>query len=331
MALFVALLAPSCAPRDVVDRGVTPGGGAGGGAGEGGSGGGSGGGLGGFGGDPRGNGGTGGGGATDGPGPARDGGGPAPDGPGAEGPRPPDGPAPADVNTTPDLAPDRAPDLPPPDLPPPDVAPPDGPSSRIAALVVGAPTPLAAPDIQVQTRLQGKGFMVRLVDDAAPATTVDGTSLVVISSTASSGMVAAKYVMVPVPTVVLDSYLFDDMRMTLAVENTDYGETMLTQQVNIVMSGHQLAAGLSGMVTVTTSAASIGFGLPASGAERVATLQGMANRFAVFGYPPMSQMAAGMLAPARRVGIFATSTAITALTPAGWMLFDAAVDWAMRP
>ena len=53
----------------------------------------------------------------------------------------------------------------------------------------------------------------------------------------------------------------------------------------------------------------------------------MAQRVAVFGYARGAMMAMGM-APARRVGFFASDDSARYLGPNGIRLFNAAIDWA---
>src|SRR6185369_5848661 len=78
-----------------------------------------------------------------------------------------------------------------------------------------------------------------------------------------------------------------------------------------------------------------GWGKPASSAETVATILGNATQVAIFAYQTGVTMAASTVAPARRVGWFASAAVMSqfgALTPQnGWTLFDAALKWATRP
>ena len=75
--------------------------------------------------------------------------------------------------------------------------------------------------------------------------------------------------------------------------------------------------------------APVTWGLPAATAERVAVLQGMVNRVAIFGYRRGTAMVSGQ-APARRVGFFAANAAAANLTDNGVRLFAAAIDWAIE-
>jgi hypothetical protein len=57
----------------------------------------------------------------------------------------------------------------------------------------------------------------------------------------------------------------------------------------------------------------------------------MPNRVAIYSYEKGAMMVGGTPAPARRVGIFVHVGVADRLTPAGWQLFDAAIDWALAP
>ena len=62
----------------------------------------------------------------------------------------------------------------------------------------------------------------------------------------------------------------------------------------------------------------------------VASLVGQPNRLTIFGYDAGALMAAGMTAPARRVGSFVRYARNAAFTDDGMSLFEAAVKWATR-
>jgi hypothetical protein len=153
-------------------------------------------------------------------------------------------------------------------------------------------------------------------------------ALVVVSNSASSAKILARFRDVRVPVLSMEAYIFDDMRMTGTMADTDFGDDTSTQIV-ITNAGHALAAGLANMVTVTTAAHSFTWGLPAPAAVRVATLPAMANKVAIFAYDAGAMMV-GQAAPAKRVGLFAGESVAGALNADGEKLLDAAIDWAAR-
>ena len=67
-------------------------------------------------------------------------------------------------------------------------------------------------------------------------------------------------------------------------------------------------------------------------AARIATVAGMANRYAIFAYERgrhAGRHAGDAGAPARRAGLFIHTMVSERLTPAGWQIFDAAVSWTL--
>jgi hypothetical protein len=251
----------------------------------------------------------------------------------------------------PDAAPDRRPvdaalpdrpaPLPTPDAPvdasPPDQAPdvadtaPEAPLPKLVQLVVGDTATLGPGDVAVRTVLATRlaGYTIRLRDDGGAVDLVN-THLIVIAGSVESGTVANKYRTVPVPVISLEYSLFDNMAMTGGTEDTDYGVAGGTQ-VDIADATHPLAATLSGTVSVVSAMANVGWGNPGAGAARIATLAGNPGRVAIFAYPKGTEMAAAVMAPARRVGFFALETAAARLTGAGVQLLAAAIDWALLP
>jgi hypothetical protein len=220
-----------------------------------------------------------------------------------------------------------------PDLPvvlPPDAAP-DLPADRgppgTALLVVGETT-LAPGDKQLKASLMRLGFAV-VARDGQAAVTSDalGRSLVVISGSAWSDDVGAKFRDVPVPVVVFDCAVFGPMKLTGTKEGTDF-DSVDDQRLMIVDDTHPLAGGLSGLVTVASAQLQISWGLPSSSAVKVATVVNQPNHFTIFGYTEGSAMV-GMTAPARRVGAFVRFPDQTSYAESGLLLFEAAALWSI--
>jgi hypothetical protein len=206
-------------------------------------------------------------------------------------------------------------------------SPPPPPSNGTALLVVGNST-LNAGDTAVNNRLTTLGYKVVVkTGPAAVSADATGKALVAVSSTVLSTDVNTKFRSVPVPVVVWEPALFDDLGLTGKVAGADLGTTGSQTQVAILDSRHPLAAGLSGTVTVTRSSQTISWGKPAASAARVAAQTSDATRVVVFGYEKGSAMV-GLSAPARRVGFLLNDTTAAALTTNGWKLFDAAIGWA---
>jgi hypothetical protein len=118
---------------------------------------------------------------------------------------------------------------------------------------------------------------------------------------------------------------------------TDFGlGTMMNtansfNSIKIVKSDHPLAAGLSGSVRVFTDqvcrvvrGANLG-----PGAIKIANSPADDNTWAIFAYEKGGEMPGGFKAPAKRVGFFWHRP--SGGTPEGKKLFQAAIEWAIKP
>jgi hypothetical protein len=213
-----------------------------------------------------------------------------------------------------------------PDTGTPEALPPTGP---VASLIVADPAAMAATDIKLKTMLVSMGFTVTLGDDDGLGAQTDGSSLIVLSATVASEKITTKYRDTPIPTLVMEPGVFDDMMMTGTAATKDFGEDNATQVA--ITGDHALAAQLKGNVTVVGAATKLGWGKPAAAAVKVASLGGVAAKTAIFGYEKAVMMMPPFLAPARRVGLFVTVTAAANLNPDGDKLLAAAIGWLAAP
>jgi glucose/arabinose dehydrogenase len=210
--------------------------------------------------------------------------------------------------------------LPPPPPPPPPIG---------SALLVAGSTTLGAGDAAVKNRLEGLRYTVAVADDnLVTAADASGKNVVLVSSTSSSSAIGTRLRDIPVPAIVWESALLDDMGLTGPVLNTDFGELSGKTTLTIAAAGDLLAAGLTGTPVIHSSAQTLKWGRPAPAAVRVATIAGDATRPTIFRYATGATLASGTGAPARRVGFFLHDLSATTLTANGWSLFDAAVAWA---
>jgi hypothetical protein len=199
---------------------------------------------------------------------------------------------------------------------------------RTALLVVGT-AQLNATDTLVRNRLMAKLMNVEVVPEAmAIAASATGKAIVAITSTTTAAGTNTKFRDVGVPVFLLEPNLMGPMRMTADVA-TDRGTVMETR-VTITAPGHPLAAGLTGNVTVYSSAWRLVWGLPGAAAVRVANVTAMNNRPAIFAYEPGAPMLGGT-APAKRVAFFLHENMADVTTPDGVKLLDAAIDWCVSP
>jgi uncharacterized repeat protein (TIGR01451 family) len=197
----------------------------------------------------------------------------------------------------------------------------------IPALFVTGSTTLSASDNAVKNQLTALGYVVT-VKDGASATSADATgkAVVVISSTVTPTSVSTKFRSVAVPVVLWESGLYADMGMT-SKTSSNYGTTTNQTQVSITDPTHPLANGNAGTVSVVNTSGALSWGKPSANAVLVATIVGAADRKAIFGYETGAVMP-GLIAPARRVGLFLSDNTAATLSTNGWALFNAAIWWA---
>jgi len=198
-------------------------------------------------------------------------------------------------------------------------------ATRRAIFVVGA-FPPAGGDQAGAARLASLGFHVEfLLDRAALPPATRAGDLVLVSSSASAQRVGDKLRHLKVPVVVAQPEIYDDMAMTAHDKGASQGALDVETVLDVVDTGHPLAAGLRGPVAVVLQAAPFSWGVPAATGVTIATAQG---RPVIFAYEEGARMEGRSAAPARRIGWFASEQAMSRFTQGGWALFDAAVLWA---
>ena len=191
-------------------------------------------------------------------------------------------------------------------------------------LVLSDPTMMNPGDKLLKDRLEQRGIVVVVADDAS--STVDdakGKALIIIAESSMSASLGLRFRDVAVPVLSFDATVNDNLGLT-----TGGGRGASATTIAITMPGHALAAGLAGSVAVTTVPGAMAFGEPAPSAVRVAALTTGASSPTIFAYQA-GDMMVGLAAPARRVGFFPTSDMFITFTPDAFRLFDAAVDWAI--
>lgn len=199
--------------------------------------------------------------------------------------------------------------------------------SKNALLVVGSTT-LNSGDNWIKNRLESLGLSVTVKDDdLVAATDANGKNLVLISSTITSGAIGTKFTNAAVPVICYEPYLFDELKMTPAVADSDHG-TSSGGVLNLVAPAHPIAGGLSGNISVYSVSTTQTWGKPAAAATKIAYASGSTSRAAIFAYPAGASMS-GLNAPARRVGFFLHDATATSLTADGRRLFDNTIKWAI--
>jgi hypothetical protein len=240
-------------------------------------------------------------------------------------------PPPADAGDPPDLAVEI--DAPAPAMDGNMVATPDAradlpaPVSKQVFFIVGSVS-LSPADGAIQKRLSDRGLDVALVDDSEVAgVDVTGAALVLISKTARTAAVGARFRTSPQPVMLWDQLLYDEMGMVDAIDGRG-GVTPNLRNVRIDAQGNPLAAGMRGQPAVLMNFGDMGWGMPGSSATVIASLPGQVNQAAIFCYETGARMAA-LNAPARRLGFFLTENSASDLTPEGWALFESALTWSL--
>lgn len=193
-----------------------------------------------------------------------------------------------------------------------------------------------AGDLAVINRLEAQGFLVTAIDDdEVLPTDAEGQALIIVSSTVASGDINIKFTDVAVPLINWEEAIFDELLMTgdSGSAPDHHGSTANLQRIDILQTGHPLAAGLSGTVQVTSSPQTMSWGVSdanPTNAIVVAQVAGDPTKWAIWAYEKGATLFDGFTpAPERRVGFFFNGGSTTATTEAGFQLFDAAVNWAL--
>lgn len=155
-----------------------------------------------------------------------------------------------------------------------------------------------------------------------------GKDLIVISDSVNANDVNTKFRNVPVPVLLWEDNLYDDMGMTANSGQSGFDPNQT--QIVIINDTHPLAGSLStGTYTVYSAAADLTWGSPGTYGTKIATLTTDNTKFVVFGY----EVGAAMpnlpnTAPARRVGFMMRDIDLyNDLTGTGLLLFNTAVLW----
>lgn len=184
----------------------------------------------------------------------------------------------------------------------------------------------------VVTRLTKLGFVV----EAKAANTVvrndaGGKALVVIASGLNLG---ATLKTVTTPILIWEASLYDDMGLTGTTTGVATGQTKIV----VTASDHPAAGGVGGQVTVANPPGmSVSWGDPGPRARVVARAvapgQAHDHKPVMFAYEAGDPLFDGTRAEGRRLGFLGVDPTQPAslTTPAGWALFDSAVNWLTTP
>jgi len=153
-------------------------------------------------------------------------------------------------------------------------------------------------------------------------------NLVILSESARSKKVGTKFRDAAVPLICSEPWIFSNLGMTGQTKKVDFGRKSRQKSFVIINSDHPLCASCSEEVRVCSKSFFMGWGVPGENAIAVAGLSQDPDKCTIFAYDAGVEMP-GLVAPAKRVGLFLFRDTANSLTSEGWSLFDAAVYWSI--
>ena len=127
-------------------------------------------------------------------------------------------------------------------------------------------------DIAIQKNLTRHGAVTVIQDREAQYTDALNKDLVVISESVYSRRINTTFRNLPVPMIVSEPWLFNDMGMTGSRYSIDFGRARKQSSITINDIRHELTAGLSREVSISHRNSTIGWGVPGPDAYKIATL-----------------------------------------------------------
>lgn len=202
---------------------------------------------------------------------------------------------------------------------------------RTSLVILGHLPPTASDELVVQ-RLHSLGFSSTLKRPSTLDLARDlGADLIVISSTIESedmaGLISETLAVAPVPLVVWESWLFDDLGLADCPNNDGCGWIVTGGALDIVNQGEPLVHDGSSRIEVTNAPTVLSFGNPKPSAQVVATVESVVPLKVLFAYERGAALSFGP-APARRVAMFLSDDTARKLTNEGWAMFDLTISWA---
>jgi len=184
-------------------------------------------------------------------------------------------------------------------------------------------------DFAIKKHLEGRGLELVIKEDAGvKSEDSEGMDLVILSESARSRKIGTKFRDVAVPVICSEPWIFRDLGMTGRTKKADFGRQSRQRKLVIINPDHPLCASCSEKVQVCTKSFFMGWGVPGVHAIAVAGLSRDPHKCTIFAYDAGVEMP-GLVAPAKRVGLFLFRNTPNSFTREGWALFDAAVDWSI--
>jgi hypothetical protein len=171
---------------------------------------------------------------------------------------------------------------------------------------------------------------------------VELSDLVIVSESVFSLRLRDKLKSVTIPVINYEAFIQDEMGMTAREPSGDpgepedfaYGVRDKDTGIDIIMSGHPLAAGLKGHVTIYKEPKQVTWGKVGEGAKVIATLTGEKEAAVIYLYDKGTKLFDATEAAGMRIGFFLEEENITGtsnfMTEDGLRLFDAMVKFALK-
>ena len=172
------------------------------------------------------------------------------------------------------------------------------------------------------------GFRTTVVNEDEGLRDIADYDVMVIGATVRANRVLGAYKDTPIPVLLLENDILDDMNLTPHKRHEDFGEIEAGAPVTLVNPAHPVAAGVAaGPLPLYRAKTLMGFGLPGPGATVIAAADEQ-RKAVIFAYEKGATMGGNVLAPARRVYFPIDFQGVENLTDAGLQMFDAALFWA---
>ncbi|MEL6893753.1 MAG: right-handed parallel beta-helix repeat-containing protein, partial [Actinomycetota bacterium] len=200
------------------------------------------------------------------------------------------------------------------------VAPPRG------LLVAGSTNPPAG-DRPIVSMIEDAGVLLDIVDDDSDLAAIDLLvyDVVFVSTSVVPSKVGATFRGAPVPVMIWEGNLFDEMALSNSGESSQLHTNLVIADAIEPLAGDLPA----GSTRVYTDPAPLSFGKPSSDATVIAHEPGRTNRAVLFSYDAGDTLADSAPAPALRVALFPSYAGARSLTATGEQLVAAAIDWVL--
>ena len=206
------------------------------------------------------------------------------------------------------------------------------PNAPPEVLLITATATGTVDDRSIAELLTDAGFVVTIADDNTINTgRVITEDAVVVTATAVATRIKSALTELPVPVVNFEALLHDDLGLT-AAGSANRGERGLFTAIDVIDPDHPIVEDLDlvgDLTEVITIRSRLTFGRPGDDADVVATVPNDETRPVLFSYETGTTMANGQAAPARRAGLFLTTSADGRLNEVGSALVANTVSWAL--